>query len=342
MGNTEYRSPEEIEEDKVLDDPKYIEQPSRTAEVDTVILKLPKCLKIKPILKSLCDRGYLEDENGFFEYQDTICLPVDNEKQCKIIVNYLNGVYGNIASYGYKAVPHTFSLCQDFETRGHIATVRGAKGQLPNEQFSAFELKAEDKSGFPVYETVDVERKLRFMRPHMGKVMQNVHKKNLEKQSSQKTRTRKNQFGVANVTFENKDEVQAAKSHDTRAEAMAMFAGGFSGGNAKQVSPRKAVTLDYTHKARHLREASQKCGAIKKTNAQIGQSIMSQFVRDHSRNLIRTKKKKYQLNRTKRIYDQQSNSRLEQTYLKQRYDPVAQKRRNLAAQTLWDQGGSAF
>jgi len=74
----------------------------------------------------------------------------------------------------------------------------------------------------------------------------------------------------------------------------------------------------------------------------IGASIMNQFSRDHTRNLIRTKKKKWQLNRTKRIYNQQSQKRLEQTYLKQRYDPVAQKRRDLAAQTLWNKGDKDF
>merc|ERR1712154_258843 len=113
------------------------------------------------------------------------------------------------------------------------------------------------------------------------------------------------------------------------------FSGGYNPSSHQIVSPRKAITLDYTHKARHLREATQRAGLLKNNSSRVGQHIMTQFVRDHTKNLIHVKKKKWQLNRTKRIFDQQQKKRLEQNYLKQRFDPVAQKRRDLAAQNLW-------
>lgn len=283
---------------------------------------------MKPILKELMEAEMLEESQEPIKHNGVTMLKYDNEKQCRKVVFYLNSHYGQIADLAYIPASNPY-LKDDAVTHGHVATVRQANGHQPNDTYSAYEKKALDKSGFPIYENIDIEARVKHRRPGIQKKSQKSRLKSLRKKhaSGTQSRNKKNAFGVTEVSWHKKN---ASKDEDQTETNRAVMENTFNGAPSSlkgtRVDSRKAVELEYTKQARKLRSTASRTGT---------EMLRGQFSRDFGRNLIACKKRTWQYNRTNKIYALQGNTMLEKSCLKQKYDPNCQTKTAAASKSVW-------
>jgi len=324
-----------LKEEKYVnqDDPQYVEVPPRLGEFNRVIIVIPKTLALHDILVDLADNGFLEEPEEHEMYQGHCVIKRDNEKHCRKMMDYLNSKYGPIAEFGYVQPDDDviqLNYHEQVKTKGHIATVANATAVNPNEQFFAFEQQDPSKSGMPVFHRVDIEGHIGYVRPEASPLKNKYLKEKFNKQkhaAMNQIRVRTNKFGAtkAQVSTQIESRDEAADDLNLKNSALNNFNGSLVT-SGSPVSPRAALVLDYTRKARKFRNMVDDelgggvCVKIGKKS-----SIIQQFNRDHTQNIIRIKKKDWQLKRVKQIYKRQKDKKTHLVSMKQNLDPNVPK-----------------
>eukprot|EP00495_Collosphaeridae_sp_1-RS-2012_P004261 TRINITY_DN354_c0_g1_i2.p1 TRINITY_DN354_c0_g1~~TRINITY_DN354_c0_g1_i2.p1 ORF type:complete len:196 (-),score=42.28 TRINITY_DN354_c0_g1_i2:165-752(-) len=180
----------------------------------------------------------------------------------------------------------------------------------------------------PVYHRVDIEGHIGYVRPEASPSNNKYLKAKFSKMKSgamNQIRVRTNKFGAtkAQVSTEIESRDEAADDLNLKNAALNNFNGSLITSGA-EVSPRSALVLDYTRKARKFRvlvnDELNGCVHFGKKG-----SIIQQFNRDHTQNVIRVKKKAWQLKRVNQIYQHQKDKKTHIVSIKQDLDPNVPK-----------------
>jgi len=324
-----------LQEEKYVnqDDPQYIEVPPRLGEFNRVIIVIPKTLAIHDILVDLAANGFLEEPEEHEMYEGHCVIKRDNEKHCRKMMDYLNPKYGPIAEFGYVQPDDDdikLNYYEQVKTKGHVATVASAIAENPNEQFFAYEEQDKAKSGMPVYHRVDIEGHIGYVRPEASPSNNKYLKAKFSKKKNgamNQIRVRTNKFGAtkAQVSTEIESRDEAADDLNLKNAALNNFNGSLITSGA-EVSPRSALVLDYTRKARKFRVlVNDELDGGACVNLGKKGSIIQQFNRDHTQNVIRIKKKAWQLKRVNQIYQKQKDKKTHIVSMKQELDPNVPK-----------------
>eukprot|EP01083_Nonionella_stella_P144798 452697_1 len=258
-----------------------------------VILSLPDGLCIEDILTDLVENDYLNgvEEHDKIEDDHFVIKRVD-EAEVNAMVNYINNKFGYIAHKGYVKPSRNIVIDNGITTTNiakstHIALIASPIGKNPNEQFSAYRREYDPESEFPKFERVDIEETIHFTRPE-DMVNKKGFDPNNQRNQALDAMTKGVQFDVT--------ETQVVKD-------------------------REAVKIDYVEKARKLRMEMNHSKLKKFKKSKVRKRICEQFKYDHMNQLIELKRKKYGINRAKRIYQIQREERLKIAKMKQEIDP---------------------
>jgi len=271
-----------------------------------VIISLPAGLPIEDVLEDLVEEGYINGiEEHDVEKDNHFVIRRKNERHCEQLITFLNNKFGYIAHKGYVKPSRNIVVDLQHGTRTadavkstHIALVQSPIAVNPNEQFDAFRREYDPETEFPKFERVDIEEIIHYTRP------EDVVTAN---------RNRRNKMGQVDM---NEFTNQANNALDAMTKGVQ-----FDVTETEIVKDREAVMIDYVEKARKLRNElkNSKMRSIKRPRLQ--RKICEQFKYDHMSNLLDVKRKKYGINRAKRIYAMQRKDRLRMADMKQEIDP---------------------
>eukprot|EP00484_Ammonia_sp_Unknown_P010672 CAMPEP_0197055386 /NCGR_PEP_ID=MMETSP1384-20130603/64099_1 /TAXON_ID=29189 /ORGANISM="Ammonia sp." /LENGTH=324 /DNA_ID=CAMNT_0042488951 /DNA_START=119 /DNA_END=1093 /DNA_ORIENTATION=- len=298
-------------------DPKHVMVAPNLSGFNRIVISLPPNVSIDDILQDLVDNDYL---NGTEEHDvgkdNHYIIKRESEQAVNECIAYLNNKWGFIAhkayikpsrnivvdasKYGVSSVAHARS--------SHIALIHSPDGQNPNEQFSAFRREYDIDTEFPKFERVDIEDAIHYTRPdELAKNMaqrSDAHNAMLLATNALSAMSKGQQFDI--------NETQVVKD-------------------------REAVKIDYVEKIRKLRNELNASKKRKMKNKRFQQCVCQQFKFDHMNKLIELKRKKYGINRAKRIYEMQRQQRLMMAKMKQEIDPnIQQSRYNRQQQAFWE------
>jgi len=288
-------------------DPSRVMVPPNLGGFTRVIISLPNGLPIEDVLEDLVEEGYINGiEEHDVEADGHFVIRRKHERHCEQLITFLNNKFGYIAHKGYVKPSRNIVVDQQHGTRTadavkstHIALVQSPVAVNPNEQFDAFRREYDPETEFPKFERVDIEEIIHYTRPE-DIVAANFNRRNNINQPADM-----NDF-----------------THNAQHALDAMTKGvHFDVTETEIVKDREAVMIDYVEKARKLRNElkNSKLRSLRKPRLQ--RKICEQFKYDHMSNLIEVKRKKYGINRAKRIYAMQRQDRMKMANMKQEIDP---------------------
>ena len=287
--------------------PETVMVPPNLSGFKRVIISLPEGLPIEDILEDLVENDYI---NGVEEHSVEEGSPLeaphfvikrDSERQTDVLISYLNNKFGFIAHRGYVKPSKNIVVEQgkhgmtttDVAKSTHVAIVQSPEAKNPNEQFGAFRREFDPETDFPKFERVDIEEIIHYTRPE----------------------------DIVNANFNaNHNQNFNANQASNALEAMTQGVQ-FDITETERVKDREAIKIDYVEKARKLRNElkNSKLRSLKKPKLQ--KRICEQFKYDHMNQLLEIKRKKYGIDRAKRIYAMQREQRLRIATMKQEIDP---------------------
>ena len=288
-------------------DPSKVIIPPNLSGFNRAVLSLPEELSLDDVLNNLVVEGYI---NGVEEHdiaQDQhIVIKQKNEEDTVRLIKHLNDTFGYIAHKGYVkpsrniVIDHNVHQTADAIKSPHIALVQSPIAKNPNEQFSAFRREFDPESEFPKFERVDIEEIIHYSRA------ENVGKRK--------------QFSPNHVLSHNLQNEALSNQANNALSAMSKGLQ-FDVAETEVVKDRDAVKIDYVEKARQLRMELKNISRRRLKNPRLQRRIREQFKYDHMKSLIDLKRKKYGIDRTKRIYAIQRKERLKMAKMKQMIDP---------------------
>jgi len=270
-----------------------------------VIISLPPGLVLDDILNDLVEKEYINGvEEHSVEDDDHIVIKRKNEQETDALVAYLNNTFGFIAHKGYVRPSKNIVVEQgkhgmtttDVAKSTHVALVQSPEAKNPNEQFCAFRREFNPDDEFPKFEKVNIEEIIHYTRPEDVVNANHLQNNNIQKLDP-----------IAN---------QASNALDAMTRGVQ-----FDVTETERVKDREAIKIDYVEKARKLRTQlkNSRLRSLKKEKMQ--KRICEQFKYDHMNKLLDIKRKKYGIERAKRIYAMQREQRLRIAIMKQEIDP---------------------
>jgi len=287
-------------------DPQKVMVPPNLSGFVRVIISLPPGLPIEDILDDLVDKEYINGvEEHSVEDDGHYVIKRDTEQQSEALIAYLNNTFGFIAHKGYVRPSKNIVVergkhgmtTTDVAKSTHVALVTSPDAKNPNEQFDAFRREFDPETEFPKFERVDIEEIIHYTRPE----------------------------DVVAANFNQNNNIQkmldpAANQASNALEAMAKGVQ-FDVHETERVRDREAIKIDYVEKARKLRNQLQHSKLRSLQRPSLQRKICEQFKYDHFNNLLEIKRKKYGVDRAKRIYAMQREQRLRIAVMKQEIDP---------------------
>ncbi len=282
--------------------PDTVMVPPNLSGFKRVIISLPKGLLIEDILEDLVENDWINGvEEHSAEEDGHFVIKRDTEPQTDLLISYLNNKFGFIAHRGYVRPSKNIVVEQgkcgqtttDVAKSTHVAVVQSPGAKNPNEQFDAFRREFDPDTEFPKFERVDIEEIIHYTRPE----------------------------DIVNANFNAKNNQNFNANQASNAlEAMTQGIH-FDVHETERVKDREAIKIDYVEKARKLRNElkNSKLRSLKKPKLQ--KRICEQFKYDHMNQLLEIKRKKYGIERAKRIYAMQREQRLRIATMKQEIDP---------------------
>jgi len=270
-----------------------------------VIISLPPGLLLDDILNDLVEKEYINGvEEHSVEDDDHIVIKRKNERETDTLVAYLNNTFGFIAHKGYVKPSKNIVVEQgkhgmtttDVAKSTHVALVQSPDAKNPNEQFCAFRREFNPDDEFPKFEKVNIEEIIHYTRPEDV-----VNKNHLQNNNIQKMDPNTN---------------QASNALDAMTRGVQ-----FDVTETERVKDREAIKIDYVEKARKLRTQLKNSRLRSLRKAKTQKRICEQFKYDHMNKLLDIKRKKYGIDRAKRIYAMQREQRLRIAIMKQEIDP---------------------
>jgi len=270
-----------------------------------VIISLPPGLLLDDILNDLVEKEYINGvEEHSLEDDDHIVIKRKNERETDTLVAYLNNTFGFIAHKGYVKPSKNIVVEQgkhgmtttDVAKSTHVALVQSPDAKNPNEQFCAFRREFNPDDEFPKFEKVNIEEIIHYTRPEDV-----VNKNHLQNNNIQKMDPNTN---------------QASNALDAMTRGVQ-----FDVTETERVKDREAIKIDYVEKARKLRTQLKNSRLRSLRKAKTQKRICEQFKYDHMNKLLDIKRKKYGIDRAKRIYAMQREQRLRIAIMKQEIDP---------------------
>lgn len=271
-----------------------------------VIISLPPGLPIEDILNDLVDKEYINGvEEHSVEDDGHFVIKRKTEQQTDALISYLNNTFGFIAHKGYVKPSKNIVVEQgkhgmtttDVAKSTHVALVQSPEAKNPNEQFVAYRREFDPENEFPKFEKVNIEEIVHWTRPE-DIVKANFNENNNIQQMMDPT---------AN---------QATNALDAMTRGVQ-----FDVTETERVKDREAIKIDYVEKARKLRNELKNSKLRKLRSSKFQKRICEQFKYDHMNNLLEIKRKKYGIDRAKRIYTMQREQRLRIATMKQEIDP---------------------
>lgn len=271
-----------------------------------VIISLPVGLPIEDVLEDLVEEGYINGiEEHDVEKDEHYVIRRKNERHCDQLITFLNNKFGYIAHKGYVKPSRNIVVDQEHGMRTadavkstHIALVQSPIAVNPNEQFDAFRREYDPDTEFPKFERVDIEEIIHYTRPE-DIVAANYNRRN-----------NVNQVDMNDFTSQANNALEAMTKGVQ-----------FDVTETEIVKDREAVKIDYVEKARKLRNELKNSKQRSLQKPRLQRKICEQFKYDHMSNLIDVKRKKYGIDRAKRIYAVQRKDRLRMADMKQEIDP---------------------